>query len=222
MREPNFSCVIFDLDGTLADTAGAIAQTIRTAIAEAGYPAPSQEAALSTVGRPLDEAFRALIPAHGWAQVPACITAYRELYDRAVVPATVLFPGVPETLEACRVAGLRLAVATTKLTRIALTTLRHCGIAERFDVIAGGDRASRPKPDPGLALAVLEELACPAGQALMVGDTTYDIEMGRAAGTRTCAVTYGGVHSRARLATTGPDYMIDSFGDLAGVLGLGA
>ncbi len=215
-----FSCVIFDLDGTLADTAGAIARTMCAVVAGLGWPVPAHEAALATVGRLLEEAFRSLLPEDAWINIPGCVTAYRELYDRTVVPSTELFPGVKETLAACRSAGLRLGVATTKLTRIAETTLNHCGVLGCFDVVFGGEKASRPKPDPGLALAVLAELRCPSREALMVGDTTYDVLMGKAAGTGTCAVTYGGVHSRTKLEEAEPDYVIDRFGELRGILGV--
>lgn len=211
--------MIFDLDGTLADTPLAIARTISAAVAATGREAPTLEAALATIGRPLDEAFRSLLPESEWGSVPECVRCYRERYDRDVVPATRLYPDVAETLVASSAAGLRLAVATTKITRIAEATLAHCGVLSCFAVVIGGDRVARPKPAPEMATLALAEMNCGPESALVVGDTTYDLGMGKAAGARTCAVTYG-AHSRDQLVEVCPDYVIDRFGDLKSILGI--
>jgi phosphoglycolate phosphatase len=214
-----YTALVFDLDGTLVDTPAGIARTIATVLANRGYPAPSAQDVYPMIGLPLEDSFLRFLPAEDRSVAPECVVEYRELYQRVEVPATILFPGVADTLVRLKAAGVRMAVASAKLTSVAEATLAHSGARAFFQVVLGGDSVSQPKPHPQLAQSALSLLECPAKRALVVGDTSYDIQMGKSAGTATCGVTYG-VQPRAQLASVAPDYLIDRFEDLAAILGL--
>ena len=98
--------------------------------------------------------------------------------------------------------------------------LEHFGIRDLFAVVAGGDVSPRPKPHPDMLVWLIDRLGCRPDDVLMVGDTTFDLEMGRAAGTWTCGVTYG-VHSRAALESCHPDGLIDRIEGVLDLLGPG-
>jgi phosphoglycolate phosphatase len=150
--------------------------------------------------------------------VSGLIDAYRRLYHERVTPNTRALPEVPDTLARLRANGLRLAVATSKLTRIADEALAAAGLQPLFDRVFGMDAVERPKPEPDLALKCLAELRVPAGRALVVGDAVHDVEMGRAAGCATCAVTYG-AQSREELARSEPNFLIDRFSEVIPLVG---
>lgn len=211
--------LVFDLDGTLADTPAGIAATIAAVLAEMGYAPPAADAVLPMIGLPLEDTFRSFLPPDRWDAVPDCVIRYREIYAATAIPASRLYPGVEETLRRCRAAGYRMGIATTKISPVAEAVLSHCGILPLFDAVFGSDMTSLPKPHPELALKLLAELGSDPAQAMVVGDTSYDILMGKGAGARTCAVTYG-VHPRHQLEAAGPDHIIDRFGDLASIIGL--
>lgn len=214
-----FTALVFDLDGTLADTPAGIAATLAAVLEEMGYAPPTYDAVRPMIGLPLEDAFQSFLPADCRGLVPGCITRYREIYAATAVPASRLFPGVEETLRRCRAAGLKMGIATTKISPVAEAVLANCGILTLFDAVFGSDRTILPKPHPELALKLLAELGSDPAQAMVVGDTSYDILMGKGAGAQTCAVTYG-VHPRQRLEAAGPDHIIDRFGDLASIIGL--
>lgn len=214
----HWSLLIFDLDGTLVDTRDGIVATFRETLATAGFPPPPPEVVTPLIGLTLDTMFRRFVPdAASDGLVPRLIDAYRSLYHEAVTPYTRAFPEVIETLRSFRRNGLKLAVATSKLTRIAQETLQAAGLAGTFAIVLGSDSVGRPKPAPDLVLRILTELDARAEEALVVGDTTHDVGMGRAAGTRTCAVTYG-AQSRAELLAAEPDFVLDRFGELSDVV----
>ena len=213
------SAVIFDLDGTLVDTPYVIVQTALAALEERGCAGPTADAIRATIGLPLTIAFSGLLglpEAHG--NVQGCVAEYRRLWRERVVPRSkeFLYPGVAEGIAELRRGGLRLGVATSKAQAGAVVQLEAAGIAQFFEVIAGYDAVSRPKPEPDLALYVLDKLGLSPEATVMVGDTTHDLLMARAAGLRAIAVTYG-AQSEATLRAENPPYVARDF---AGVLAI--
>jgi phosphoglycolate phosphatase len=212
--------VVFDLDGTLVDTPRVIVETFLSALAREGRSGPTPEAIRATIGLPLTLAVSGLL-GHGEdsPDVQRVVEEYRRLWRTNVLPrsAELLYPGVAEGIAALRDRGLRLAVATSKIQSGAVAQLEAAGIARHFDVIAGYDAVARPKPEPDLALHVLERLGVPAEQAVVVGDTTHDLLMARAAGLRAIAVTYG-AHDEATLRTEEPAWLAHDFDQVVGIL----
>jgi phosphoglycolate phosphatase len=212
--------VVFDLDGTLVDTPRVIVETFLAALAHCGRSGPTPAAIRATIGLPLTVAFSGLLGLEDdSADVRSALEEYRRLWRENVIPrsADLLFPGVAEGVAALRQDGLRLGVATSKVQSGAVAQLEVAGIARHFDVIAGYDAVSRPKPEPDLALYVLQRLGIAAADAVAVGDTTHDLLMARAAGLRRIAVTYG-AHDEATLRTEDPEWIAHDFAEVVAIL----
>lgn len=231
---PDFTTVIFDLDGTLVDSISDIHAALRVALQEVADGRHSQDAdeealRLGAHGLALDGFFRRVRPGAGEDGLRSFIAAYRQHYHSHLLDSTRPFPGVVEGLAQLRAGAprLRLAVATTKLTATARRIVTELGLGEFFDWVQGSD-GLRVKPDPQVLHVTLEALgraapgpsSAPASGArpatfdprscLMVGDTEFDILAGRAAGMRTCAVAWSEI-PRARLLGAQPDHFADSF-----------
>jgi phosphoglycolate phosphatase len=215
-----FDLICFDLDGTLVDSTADIHAALVHALA-AVPPADAERDALALgragLGLPLDE-FYALArpaphPAAGEEGRGRFITAYREHYHANLLSRTRPFPGVVDTLtmvEPLRARGLRTAVATTKKTATAERVLAGLDLERHFDLVLGTEDPMPHKPAPDLLLACAERLGRDPRRGLMVGDTERDLLAGRAAGMRTCGVTWG-VLGAAGLSPHEPDWLIDRF-----------
>ena len=207
--------MIFDLDGTLVDTPGVIVETALAALRGrgGGLAMPEPQAIRATIGLPLTVAFSGLLGiSQEAAELHAVVAEYRRLWRANVVPrsAELLYPGVAEGVQVLRDLGLRLAVATSKQQSGAVAQLEAAGIARHFEVVAGYDAVERPKPDPQLALHVLERLGTDRERTIVVGDTTHDLLMARGAGLRAIAVTYG-AQDEATLVTESPAFVAKDF-----------
>lgn len=180
--------VIFDLDGTLTDSAEGVVASFRHALAEVGAEVPAGDLAALVVGPPMQDTLSAL----GLGErVAEAISAYRADYTRRGWAMNTLFEGVAEVLADLRAAGVRLAVATSKAEPTARRILDHFGIAQEFEVIAGAstDGSRAAKADVvAHALAQLEPLP---DRVVMVGDRAHDIEGAAEHGIATVLVGWG-------------------------------
>jgi phosphoglycolate phosphatase len=214
---------VFDLDGTLVDTPSAIVEAFTAAFTALGGPVPDSPAIRATIGLPLERAVGLLlgVPVED-ARVAEGVRQYQNAFRELILPrsAELLFPGVAEGLASLRGQGLALAVATSKFVASADALLTAAGLRERFDVVAGADQVRRPKPDPEMGLLVLQKLGVAAEDAIMVGDTTHDLLMAKAAGMRSIAVTYG-VHTHAELTTASPTWIAGTFSEVLACLRTG-
>jgi phosphoglycolate phosphatase len=204
--------VIFDLDGTLADTPQAIAAI--TAKVLAGLGRAVDEAAIrAAVGRPLKATLAGLI---GVTEDDPLVAEAAEEYGKAFgsyVRSTgpgLLYPGVTEGMTRLTAAGLPLAIATSKVEKAATAIARLTGLEGLLTVIAGDDTVPRGKPHPDMALHVARELGLPPEACVVVGDGVPDAEMGRAAGMAVIGVSYG-VSTAAELTVAGAGTVVDSF-----------
>jgi phosphoglycolate phosphatase len=208
--------VIFDLDGTLVDTPRAIVETFTAAFATMGVQAQETLAIRATIGLPLDQAFAKLmgVPLND-AQVARGVEQYQVFFKELVLPNAreLVFPGVADGLAALGGQGIALAVATSKFYRSADALLTAAGLRDHFDVMVGADQVTRPKPNPEMGETIMRKLGLLAERAVMVGDTTHDLLMAKAAGMRSIAVTYG-VHSLRELKSADPTWTADSFEDV--------
>lgn len=204
--------IFFDFDGTLADTTEGIVQCTLVTLQKLGLPASTPERIRSVIGLPLTGCF-----ARGTDTPPerideACAT-YRKLFNEIAIPCTTLYPGTTETLAELQAHGLNLALCTSRSNNSLNALLQVLGIRACFSAIVTNEDVSHPKPAPDIALLALERLGVRPDETLVVGDTVFDLQMGRAAGCRTCGVTWGN-QGRAQLQTVGPDLIIDNFGEL--------
>lgn len=210
--------VILDFDGTLGDTRANIVLTMSQTLARKGYPVASEEEIASTIGLPLEEGFRQLIPGIPEDEVISCALTYRDIFEanrKLLVPR--LFPGVAETLASLASEGYVLTVASSRSSRSLKGFLSDMDIDGYISYVLGADNVSKAKPDPEPVLKTLSDLGFAPEDTIVVGDMPVDIIMGKGAGAKTCGVTYGN-SCREDLAAAGADMIIDIFPELVGVL----
>ncbi|GIH05175.1 hydrolase [Rhizocola hellebori] len=208
--------VIFDLDGTLVDTPAAIVENFAAAFDVLGTTQPSAADIRATIGLPLEQSFAKLlgVPMDD-ALVASGVEQYRQLYPKIVLPQAhrLVYPGVTTGVRRLRERGFTLAIATSKRYASAHALLKAAGLRECFDIVVGADQVRRPKPDPESALQIAHQLCISPRRTVVVGDTSYDLLMAKAAGMRSIAVTYG-VHSRRELDEASPSWTADTFHDV--------
>ncbi len=204
--------ILFDLDGTLVDSRRDIAVAFQHAwrTVVGGIP-PSATAIAQHIGKPLAKMLSELGGMLSPSLLTTFLAAYRRMYIRQDARLTQPYPGVILTLQA--LSTFMLGVVTTKESGQAEIVLRRLALIPFFQYIQGGSLGLRLKPAPDTILAALAALHCAPTHTLMVGDTPADVLAGKAAGTKTCAVTYG-FGAREALLQCAPDYVIDSFGEL--------
>ncbi|MHC5653082.1 HAD-IA family hydrolase [Stappia sp. ICDLI1TA098] len=207
---------MFDCDGTLVDSQDTILRGLAAGFAAVGLPAPDRERGLSIVGLSLEVAFRRLIPQEQADLVPAMADAYRRTQvsrREAGLDNDPLYPGARAALDALSAHDdVLLGIATGK----ALRGVRHLqkvhGLEGRFVTIQTADSAPS-KPNPAMIEQAIAETGVDPAKTVMVGDTTYDLDMARAAGVAAIGVTWG-YHDRVRLTTSRPFRLIDGFDQL--------
>ena len=212
--EKDIKLIIFDFDGTLADTRELIVRTNQEAMKAMNYPVRDEEAIRKTIGLPLEAGIRTLFPELTEEEVPAWCAMYRKVFDvlkNQIVPT--LFPEVKETLEWLHGKGFILTVASSRHSSSLNAFLRDMGIAEYFQYVLGADNVAKAKPDPEPVLQTLRDLGYQPSEALVVGDMPVDILMGARAGAGTVGVTYGN-SNRSELTQAGADYVLDAFSEL--------
>jgi len=204
--------ILFDFDGTLADTAPGIVKTMEQTFLRMGIKMPSEEEMKATIGLPLLTALQMLGNLNDEDAVVATNT-YRELFPTFEVGYVSIFPKVKETLEQLHTQGIRMAIVTSRESMSLDMICEHHGIRTFFETRVTQSDHLTPKPAPDMVLTLLERMELTKEDVLVVGDTTFDIEMGNSAGCRTVAVTYGN-HSRQKLSSVHPTVMIDGFDEL--------
>ena len=207
---PAFDAYLFDLDGTLLNSAldicGAVQQVLS---ATDERPSLSHEFLQGYIGRHLIELFGDIFPHYSTEQIDRMIQDYRTIYLARGHTQTAMYPGVMEALAA--LPG-RKATATTKGTPTTRAVLQQFGLIQFFDHVQGTDGIPC-KPAPDVLLAALNGLAAQPADCLMVGDSAADMEAGRRAGVKICAVRYG-YGKPEDLAKWTPDYWISDLREL--------
>lgn len=184
--------VIFDFDGTLADTQSIILDTYKSAIEDLKLPLRKTPELQATIGLPLREGFKQLYPGLDDKAIDKCCDTYRSIFNvnkQNYVPT--LFPGVEETLETLKQRGVKMSIASSRSYESLAEFCEANHIDHYFALILGADNVEKHKPDPWPVVYTLEHLGIAAGDAVVVGDMPYDIKMGMDAGCRTVGVAYG-------------------------------
>lgn len=207
-----YRLLIFDWDGTLADSEQRIVNAARSAIGALGLPERSHEAIRAIIGLAMSEACQTLFPHLPAGQQGRFIACYREHYLRNTATPVPLFPGARSVLEGLAARRYQLAVATGKGRRGIERDITSHGLGSLFRTTRSADDAPS-KPHPQMLVDILEELEVAAAEALMIGDTVYDMEMARNAGISSVAVS-SGVHDGQRLLEFDPLALLDSIAEL--------
>ena len=205
--------VMFDLDGTLADSFTDITTAMNLTRADFGMPPLPLAQVRGTVGGGSKHLVKTLVPVPD-AEFERAFAVYQAHYEAHLLDHTRLYPGVMETLR--HFSGRPLAVVTNKHHRFAEKVLKGLGIRDYFQMVLGGDSLARRKPDPLPVVTVLERFRLAAVDTALVGDGLHDIEAARAAGVIAVAVATG-VESRESLGAASPFCLLESLEELPGL-----
>ena len=219
MSEQRTAAVLFDLDGTLADTAPDLGGALNQLRSESGLPA-LPDAMLrphtSAGARGLIGAGFGIAPDDD--RYPALVERFLAIYESALCVRTRLFDGMDEVLDRLELAGLPWGVVTNKAARFTLPLMRGLDLDHRAGSIVSGDSVAIPKPDPaGLRLAASEMGVDPI-RCIYVGDDERDIQAARAAGMRSVAAAFGYLGTGRHFRDWGADHIIDHPLELIGLL----
>jgi phosphoglycolate phosphatase len=206
--------VIFDMDGTLIDSVGLIVETVSEAFRAVDEPVPTETAIRAISGITARDAMRILVPGADESRTEKILASYRSHYmDRAGVAREPLFSGALDALDRLQQRkDMILAIATGKGYRGAVTLLERHSILDRFHSVQTPDH-NRGKPDPQMIETAMEKAGAGRGQTVMIGDTTHDMKMARAAGVGAIGVAWG-YHTVFDLNAAGADVVIEDFAQL--------
>lgn len=212
--------VVFDLDGTIADTAGDLIVAANAALTAEGFPAATEEAIKPGVGYGTKAMLLAALASIGQEasgeklqRLSDTLVSY---YEAHIADKTALFPGFRDAARALRAEGAGLALCTNKRERLTLKLLSALGISDLFDAIAGGDTFPFHKPDPRHITALVHRAGGNASAALMVGDSEADIAAAQAAGLPSIAVRFG--YAAIPPEDLGATALIGHFAELSSVV----
>lgn len=208
---PRFPVYLFDIDGTILDSAPDICAAVQHVIVTNGASEREFAYLRSFVGLHLIDLFQDVFPGFSAEQIDGLIKQYRTNYLGRCHRETKLFPGAKEALS---VLGGRKSTATTKGTPTTRAVLTQFGVIDYFDHVQGTDGIPY-KPAPDVLHAAMAALGAKPEEVLMVGDSTADMAAGKAAGVKTCAVRYGYGNQQA-MAQLEPDYWVDDLRALVG------
>jgi pyrophosphatase PpaX len=205
--------VLFDFDGTLADSIALIVASYRHALTSVMGETAADDEVRSWIGRPLQPVLEERYPGRG-AELTDVYRRWNLANHDDLIKAV---DGIPELLDDLHAAGARTGVVSSKKADTVLLGLRAVGLADRIDVLAGQEETALHKPHPDPLLYAAEQLGAEPGQCVYVGDATVDVEAARAAGMAAIAVTWG-AGLVPLLEAAGPDELVHDTTELRAAL----
>jgi len=207
----HYDLIVFDWDGTVMDSTAVIAASIQAACRDLGLAIPGDETARHVIGLGLVQALRHAVPDAPESMYEPLVERYRHHFlaqDREIP----LFGGARETIAELHDAGYRLGVATGKSRKGLERALESTGLKQYFHATRTADMTFS-KPNPAMLLELMDELAVNAGRALMIGDTTHDVQMAQNAGVDAVAIGHG-AHPAEQLLALAPLALVEDFTEL--------
>lgn len=207
----NIKAIILDFDGTLGDTTDLIIRTIQATIKELGLPSRTDAECAAMIGLRLTDTPPALFPEEN-VDVNEYADTYRRLFHTFNTDDAVkIYPGVMKTLTELKDRGFTLTIASSRSHGTLDDYVMKLGFSDLISLVIGAEDVSEGKPAPEAVNKTLQKLNIKAEEALVVGDTSFDIDMGRNAGAKTCGVTYGNGTTES---LSNADWLIDDFSKL--------
>jgi len=206
-----YDLIVFDWDGTVMDSTAVISGSIQAACRDLDLPVPTDETARHVIGLGLQQALNHAVPSLTAAGYDAFVQRYRQHF-LAQENAMPLFADAAETIAELHSQGYSLAVATGKTRHGLSRAMQACGLQSYFHASRTADE-THSKPHPAMLLEIMNELGIAAHRALMIGDTTHDLNMAKSAGVSALGVTYG-AHPKHHLSALQPLALLDSFTEL--------
>jgi phosphoglycolate phosphatase len=219
VRFPRPDAVVFDVDGTLVDTAPDLCGTLNRLLVEHGRPTISLPAIRPMIGDGAAKMVERGFGATGGVpeDFAGLVRRFLVLYEAHITDETRPFPGAIAAIEAMQAAGLRLGVCTNKTTALTERLLGALDLSKYFAAVVGGDVPAR-KPDPRHLLSVVERLGTSPEKTVMIGDSINDVAAAKSAGIPVVAVSFGYTATPPR--ELGADAVIDHYAELPALLGL--
>ncbi|MBQ8628540.1 MAG: HAD family hydrolase [Prevotella sp.] len=209
--------VILDFDGTMGDTQDLIVRTMQQTIRELGLPQRTDEQCAAMIGLPLKHTFTTLIEMSE-EMGERCAELYRRLFNENNVPGAVpVFPNVLDTVCELHRRGLILTIASARRRDTLVEFLESMNLMQYIPYVISASDIENAKPAPDMVLKTLEDYHLSADEAIVVGDTKYDIEMAHRAGVKAVGVTYGN-GTVEELRAYGAEYIIDDFVQLLDIV----
>lgn len=208
--------LVFDLDGTLADTARDLIATLNVLLTREGLPTVAPAAARDLVGAGAQALIERGFALHDAPLPPEriqpMVADFLAHYEAHIADETCLFPGARAALDRFREAGFRLAICTNKPERLARLLIDRLAVADRFDAICGRGSFPVHKPDPQMLHLTVAAAGGDPARMIMVGDSRTDVDTARNAGAPVIAVDFG--YTDTPVAALGPDRIISHFDEL--------
>jgi len=226
MAKNQFSTIIFDLDGTLFYTSDDIANCANLTLERFGFEKIDKARIISHVGGGIHNSISRILgdaihndPEYVWKDgfVDKVVKEYRDFYSKHFLDTTRPYPGVAKTVERLYDQNYRMAVISNKSVDYTKAIIKHFDMDQYFPIILGGDSLENKKPHPQSINFVMDQFNTLKNESLIVGDTEKDIQAGKNAEIKTCAVSYG-MRDIAELQPLDPDYVINKFDELNTIL----
>jgi 2-phosphoglycolate phosphatase len=211
-----FDTLIFDLDGTLIDSAPDVHFSVNCALKEMAAPLISRDEIKRAIGPGQDGFLKVIFPEVQKPDIHQFISIFRKYYWDHCLDQTALFPGIQTLLST--LSDTQFAIASNKPKAFIERITTGLNVLDRFGCVVGPEDVEHVKPDPEMVVKVLELCKCKPDRALLIGDTDRDIMAGRAAGVRVCGVKYGygDIHE---IELQKPDFLIDHAEELLDIVG---
>ena len=218
MKTQQTKLVLFDLDGTLIDTAPDLAHSMDLVMSELHLPTQGLKKVRRFIGHGVRRLVEDIVSTElegkpAKATLDKALGAFNEHYREQLVQKSSLYPGVPECLQTLRSRGVKLACVTNKPKSFTEPLLEHFLIDGHFDLVLSGDSLQKKKPDPFPLVHACQRLAVKVADSLMVGDSSNDILAARNAGMRCMYMSYG-YSDTETVRALGPDAVLDSFAEV--------
>lgn len=207
------SLVVWDFDGTVADTSAGIVRTMQATFEKHSWPIPTEEAVRQTIGLPLRVAISQLGRVDG-LPLEEAVHSYQELFEELGSVNVSLFPGIAAALQRQHDTGYIVAIATSRGHRSVEELCTQLGIRHLFDFVVACEDVQAHKPDPAPVLALQRMAHVRAGDTTVIGDTSFDMEMGVAARAAHLVGVAWGNHSPHKLLAAGADFVAQTAEDL--------
>jgi phosphoglycolate phosphatase len=207
--------IIFDVDGTLIDSAKDLIDSVNYTLEAIGLPREDPELVRGYIGDGVRKLVERSLGTELQNLYPRAVEIFRAYYDEHLLDQTKLYPGTEEVLH--HFARKKKAVLTNKSAGFTLKILKGLSILQHFEAVVGADTTPYLKPEPYGVLKIIDDLNVEKERAVMVGDGVRDIEAAKNAGIKSCAVLYG-YTDRERLLTIKPDLFCERIQELKEIL----
>lgn len=212
-----YKLAIFDFDGTLVDSAPGIIDVMRQVVGEYNFPQTVFDEWQHLVGVTLMKQMELIFPNHPedfWLEVAQ---RYRALYDAKVIEVCPPFPGLVQMLDELKQAHIKTTIVSSKRRTLIEPVLEHHNIASYFQLVVGSQDVNNHKPHPEAVHHTVDKLAVSHDEAVVIGDSIYDLDMARNAGVDSIGVTTG-VHTKEILAKAEPRYIVNRLDEVTPII----